>query len=99
MRMLAVGLFAILVLSLAGLSFWMGTPATQAESVRKSSFPTVSYKIDAGRSKFMVHAPRGGLAWFKGKSHEIAVKDFAGTAELTLDAINSASLQDRKSVV
>ena len=29
----------------------------------------------------------------KAESHEIAVRDFGGTAELTLDAINPASLQ------
>lgn len=51
------------------------------------------YKIDAARSKFMVVAPRGGLAWFKGHSHYIAVRDFDGTAELTLDAVSPASLQ------
>lgn len=41
----------------------------------------------------MAHASRGGLAWFKGHSHNIAVREFEGTVELTLDAINPASLQ------
>jgi polyisoprenoid-binding protein YceI len=54
--------------------------------------PVVSYQIDAAQSKFMAHASRGGLAWFKGHSHNLAVRDFEGTAELTLDAINPASL-------
>jgi polyisoprenoid-binding protein YceI len=40
----------------------------------------------------MVHADRAGLAWFKGKSHRIAVKDFSGEASLSLDAVNPASL-------
>ena len=56
-------------------------------------FPVSSYRIDASQSKFMAHASRGGLAWFKGHSHNLAVRDFSGTAELTLDAINPASLQ------
>jgi polyisoprenoid-binding protein YceI len=40
----------------------------------------------------MVHAHRGGLAWFKGHDHFIAVKRFSGTASLTLDVLNPASL-------
>jgi polyisoprenoid-binding protein YceI len=53
----------------------------------------VKYRLDPARSKFIVHANRTGLAWFKGHSHRIAVQDFNGTAELTLDAVNPASLQ------
>jgi polyisoprenoid-binding protein YceI len=53
----------------------------------------VSYRIDPAQSKFMAHASRGGLAWFKGHSHNLAVRDFSGTADLTLDTINPASLQ------
>ena len=53
----------------------------------------VKYRLDPSRSKFIVHANRTGLAWFKGHSHRIAVGDFNGTAELNLDAVNPASLQ------
>lgn len=51
------------------------------------------YRLDASQSKFIAHANRAGLAWFKGHSHRIAVRDFSGTAELTLDAVNPASLK------
>jgi polyisoprenoid-binding protein YceI len=51
------------------------------------------YRIDPASSKFMAHAARGGLAWFKGHSHNLAVRDFEGTAELSLDALNPASLE------
>ncbi len=54
---------------------------------------TVRYQIDSSQSKFMVHALRGGLAWFKGHDHLIAVRDFSGQAELTADLVNPASLQ------
>ncbi|HMJ07800.1 MAG TPA: YceI family protein [Pyrinomonadaceae bacterium] len=54
--------------------------------------PAVTYSIDASRSKFMVVAPRGGPAWFKGHSHYLAVRDFSGTVELTPDVIDPASL-------
>lgn len=55
--------------------------------------PIVRYRIDASQSKFIVHANRTGIAWFKGHSHRIAVKDFEGTAELDLSVVNPASLQ------
>ena len=41
----------------------------------------------------MVHAFRGGLAWFKGHDHFIKARDFSGVAELTPGALNPASLQ------
>jgi polyisoprenoid-binding protein YceI len=58
-----------------------------------SSFAVARYRIDASRSKFIVHANRTGIAWFKGHSHRIAIKDFEGTAELDLNVVNPASLQ------
>jgi polyisoprenoid-binding protein YceI len=64
-----------------------------SEAVNGAFTPAVRFQIDPSRSKFMVHASRGGLAWFKGHSHDIAVRDFTGTAELTLDALNPASLE------
>lgn len=65
-------------------------------SLEQSTFavsPIVAFRIDPEQSKFMVHANRSGLAWFKGHSHRIAVRDFDGQANLTLDAINPASLE------
>src|SRR5262245_39080865 len=53
----------------------------------------VRYRIDPAKSKFLVHANRTGLAWFKGHSHRIAVRDFSGEASLTPDVVNPASLQ------
>ena len=53
------------------------------------------YKLDAGQSKFMVRAFSGGLLWFKGHDHFIAVRDFSGEAQLTPGAGSPASLQIR----
>ena len=39
--------------------------------------PDAKYRLDASQSKFIVHANRSGLAWFKGHSHRIAVGDFS----------------------
>lgn len=41
----------------------------------------------------MVRTFSGGLLWFKGHDHFIAVRDFNGEAQLTPDAISPASLQ------
>src|SRR5215470_12553652 len=53
---------------------------------------TVTYTLDASRSKFMAHANRSGLLWFKGHSHHLAASDFSGQVELTPDTITPASL-------
>jgi polyisoprenoid-binding protein YceI len=54
---------------------------------------TVNYTLDASRSKFMAHASRSGLLWFKGKSHHLAASDFSGQVGLTPQSITPASLR------
>lgn len=54
---------------------------------------TVTYTLDASRSKFMAHTGRSGLLWFKGKSHHLAASDFSGRIELTMPLIQPASLR------
>jgi len=63
-------------------------------SAASTGAPTarMRYELDPGRSTFMVHAFRGGLAWFKGHDHYVAARDFSGVAELTPEALNPASL-------
>lgn len=64
------------------------------EAGRTTSKPTVErYRIDPGKSTFMVRAFAGGLLWFKGKDHFIAVRDFSGEATLTEGTIVPATLQ------
>src|SRR5215207_2378793 len=53
---------------------------------------TVTYNLDSSQSKFMAHANRSGLLWFKGHSHHLAASDFSGQVELTPDTITPASL-------
>jgi polyisoprenoid-binding protein YceI len=50
------------------------------------------YRIDASRSRFVVRAFAGGLLWFKGHDHFIAVRDFSGEAEVTPGSVTPASL-------
>ena len=54
---------------------------------------TVTYNLDPGQSKFMAHANRSGLLWFKGHSHHLAASDFSGQVELTPETITPASLR------
>jgi polyisoprenoid-binding protein YceI len=56
--------------------------------------PTASrFRLDASRSKFIAHALRGGLLWFKGHDHLIAVRDFTGEAILDPDSLANSSLE------
>jgi polyisoprenoid-binding protein YceI len=50
------------------------------------------YQLDPSESKFFAHALSGGLLWFKGHNHLIAIGEFTGEAQLTPDSITPASL-------
>lgn len=54
---------------------------------------TVTYILNPSQSKFMAHANRSGLLWFKGHSHHLAASDFSGEVEITPDTIVPASLR------
>jgi polyisoprenoid-binding protein YceI len=72
------------------------TGGARAPGVAKTGAGTVAaarYRLDAGRSQFMVRAFAGGLLFFKGHDHFIAARDFSGEAELTPGASPPASLQ------
>jgi polyisoprenoid-binding protein YceI len=93
MRLCIVFFCITLVLTAGSLNAnYMATP-TQEKFRTDLSLEIARYRIDASQSKFMVTAPRGGLAWFKGHNHYLAVRDFSGEAGLSLDALNPASLQ------
>ena len=53
----------------------------------------VQYRLDPSKSVFMVRAFSGGLLWFKGHDHFIAVRDFTGEVRLTPQSVSPASLQ------
>jgi len=88
-------LFSLALALPGGVWFLLGnTEAADRRVPAVADTPSVMhYKLDPTRSKFMVHAHRGGLAWFKGHDHFIAVRDFSGDVEVTPDVINPASLQ------
>ena len=95
MRIYVVLLGIILVLTAISLApvHHIATPTQEDSGNSGTNLQTVRYQIDAAQSKFMVKASRGGLAWFKGHSHLLAVRDFSGEADVSLDVINPASLQ------
>jgi polyisoprenoid-binding protein YceI len=61
-------------------------------SVLITPIATVTYTLDASQSKFMAHASRSGLFWFKGHGHHLAASEFTGEVQLTPDTITPASL-------
>ena len=71
----------------------LATFACLAAAVAAPVPATVTYTLDASRSKFMAHANRSGLLWFKGHSHHLAASDFSGVVELTPQTITPASLR------
>lgn len=67
--------------------------ATASKTEANSLGPaTLRYQLDASQSKFTAHALAGGLLWFKGHNHLIAVREFTGEAQLTPNSITPASL-------
>jgi len=57
-----------------------------------SSLTAQRYTLDSSQSKFIAHALRGGLFWFKGHDHLVAVREFSGEAQLNADSIAASSL-------
>lgn len=58
-----------------------------------NGFVIARYQLDAAQSRFMVRAFAGGLLFFKGHDHFVAVRDFSGEAQLAPGASPPASLQ------
>jgi polyisoprenoid-binding protein YceI len=60
---------------------------------KASAVATQRYQLDASQSKFIAHALAGGLLWFKGHEHLVAVREFTGEAQMNLDSIAASSLE------
>jgi polyisoprenoid-binding protein YceI len=87
-RQPAGAFFIYLVLVLV----FTNAPGGQASLMPVTAQAAVRYRLDPSQSKFIAHALRGGLFWFKGHDHLVAARDFNGEAEITPNAINPASL-------
>jgi polyisoprenoid-binding protein YceI len=85
-----------LFIIVAASGFIVGAGAHNLSSMSHHRTPdatTATYRLDAAQSKFIAHAMAGGLLWFKGHDHLVAVREFTGEAQLTPDSITPASLQ------
>jgi polyisoprenoid-binding protein YceI len=68
-------------------------PGTVVSTASKAGVDARRYSLDSSQSKFIAHAMAGGLLWFKGHDHLVAVREFTGEAQLAPDTITTASLQ------
>src|SRR5258708_39852995 len=55
---------------------------------------TKRYRLDASQSKFIAHALSGGLLWFKGHDHLVAVCEFTGEAQLDQNSHAASSVSN-----
>ena len=82
-----------LILAAAGWSSPATGPFARKAATESQPSAEVRYKLDAGKSSFMVRAFAGGGLWFKGHDHFIAVRDFTGNVTLAPQVVSPASLQ------
>jgi polyisoprenoid-binding protein YceI len=76
----------------SGLPAW-GPQFVKIRAIDAKPVAEARYRLDPSKSTFMVRALSGGLLWFKGHDHFIAVRDFTGEVRLTPQSILPASLQ------
>src|SRR6266481_5433910 len=101
LKLAFVLLVIVLIMALAAVSvghLWRNSElpepaALSAISKKENRIEGQRYRLDASQSKFIAHAMAGGLLWFKGHDHLVAVKEFTGEARLTPEQINPASLE------
>jgi len=67
--------------------------STNVDSSASAKFGTQRYRLDSSQSKFVAHALRGGLLWFKGHDHLVAVREFSGEARLDPASLAGSSLE------
>lgn len=66
---------------------------TKARQPLAQAISSQRYRLDSSQSKFIAHALRGGLLWFKGHDHLVAAREFGGEAELNAASLAASSLQ------
>jgi polyisoprenoid-binding protein YceI len=94
-RKISLGiLFSALSVGIAGIAA-MPRVAFRAAARQPASkaISTQFFRLDPSQSKFIAHALRGGLLWFKGHEHLVAAREFTGDAEITPERITPASLR------
>jgi polyisoprenoid-binding protein YceI len=70
-----------------------GAFEAQAGPLGSQAISNQRFRLDSSQSKFIAHALRGGLLWFKGHEHLVAAREFSGEAQMSPEKITPASLQ------
>src|SRR6267142_7178575 len=79
--------------SLAILPMWLAALEAHARQPAAPATSSYRFRLDPGQSKFIAHALRGGLLWFKGHEHLVAAREFSGEVMLSPGTITPASLE------
>jgi len=85
-----------LTILLGALSVGLMSPAALETNARQPVAQATSsqrFRLDSTQSKFIAHALRGGLFWFKGHEHLVAAREFSGEAQLNSVSLAASSLQ------
>jgi len=92
LRMFAAILCSVLIVISVNLpdSFGNNFPSNSKKPARIQA--AHRYRLDASQSKFIAHAHAGGLLWFKGHDHLVAVREFSGEAQLIPNDLAGSSL-------
>src|SRR6185295_13842019 len=93
-RILLVILGGALSVGLLGASrISRGAVKPHGKANHRQTSVTHRYRLDSSQSKFIAHALRGGLLWFKGHEHLVAAREFSGEAQLNAASLSASSLQ------
>jgi polyisoprenoid-binding protein YceI len=82
-----------LVISIVALAVFSSQPGHRTLARSRATSETIRFRLDSGQSKFIAHAQRGGLLWFKGHEHLVAAREFSGEAQVTSGTITPAALR------
>jgi len=88
-----VGLSLAILFGFVSFSIPAAIPQVNSNQPAAQTHAPLRFRLDPTQSKFIAHAQRGGLLWFKGHEHLVAARDFSGEAQLNSESIAASSLQ------
>jgi len=87
------GLVAGIALFIVAFAYHFAPVIGDSKNIESPIAATQRYRLDSSQSKFIAHALRGGLLWFKGHDHLVAVREFTGEAQMTPATLTPAALE------
>ena len=82
-----------ILIGVVSLSVREAIPQVKPNQSAAQTHIALRFQLDANQSKFIAHAQRGGLLWFKGHEHLVAAREFSGEAQLNAESLTASSLQ------